>query len=52
MKAFLFRFRTGARGRRLYPEALGGNADGKPIRVLFTDVAVRVTGSDKWMKAE
>jgi hypothetical protein len=29
-----------------------GNADGKPIRVFFTDVAVKVTGSDKWMMAQ
>jgi hypothetical protein len=29
-----------------------GNADGKPIRVFFSDVAVKVTGSDKWMKAQ
>ena len=29
-----------------------GNADGKLIRVFFTDVSVKVTGSDTWMKAE
>lgn len=29
-----------------------GNADGKPIRVFFSDVSVKVTGSDTWMKAE
>jgi len=29
-----------------------GNANGKPIRVFFSDVSVRVTGSDSWMKAE
>ena len=29
-----------------------GNADGKPIRVFFSDVSVRVTGSDTWLKAE
>jgi hypothetical protein len=29
-----------------------GFADGKPIRVFFSDVAVRVTGSDTWMKAQ
>jgi len=29
-----------------------GNADGKPIRVFFSDVAVKVMGSDTWMKAQ
>ena len=29
-----------------------GNADGKPIRVFFSDVAVKVTGSDTWMDAK
>ena len=29
-----------------------GFADGKPIRVWFSDVAVKVTGSDTWMKAQ
>ena len=29
-----------------------GNADGQPIRVWFSDVAVKVTGSDSWMKAQ
>jgi hypothetical protein len=29
-----------------------GFADGKPIRVWFSDVAVKVTGSDAWMKAQ
>ena len=29
-----------------------GNADGKPIRVWFSDVAVKVTGSDTGMKAQ
>jgi len=29
-----------------------GNADGKPIRVFFSDVAVKVTASDKWMKVQ
>jgi hypothetical protein len=29
-----------------------GYADGTPIRVFFTDVAVKVTGSDKWMTAQ
>jgi hypothetical protein len=29
-----------------------GYGDGKPIRIWFTDVAVKVTGSDTWMKAQ
>ena len=29
-----------------------GYADGKPIRVWFSDVSVKVTGSDTWMKAQ
>lgn len=29
-----------------------GFGDGKPIRIFFTDVAVKVTGSDTWMKAQ
>ena len=28
-----------------------GSADGKPIRIWFSDVSVKVTGSDTWMKA-
>jgi len=29
-----------------------GYADGTPIRIWFSDVAVKVTGSDTWMKAQ
>lgn len=29
-----------------------GMADGMPIRIFFTDVAVKVTGSDAWMDAK
>ena len=29
-----------------------GSADGKPIRIFFTDVAVKLTGSEKWMNAQ
>jgi hypothetical protein len=29
-----------------------GTADGKPARVFLSDVAVKVTGSDGWMKAQ
>jgi hypothetical protein len=29
-----------------------GTADGKPMRLTFTNVAVKVTGSDKWVDAQ
>jgi hypothetical protein len=29
-----------------------GTADGKPLHVFFTNVAVKVTGSDKWLEAK
>ena len=29
-----------------------GTADGQPLRVFFSDVSVKLTGSDTWMKAE
>ena len=29
-----------------------GTADGKPLRIFFSDVAVKVTGSDAWMDAK
>ena len=29
-----------------------GKADGKPVRLWFTNVAVKVTGSDTWMEAK
>jgi len=29
-----------------------GTADGKPLHIFFTDVSVKLTGSDTWMKAE
>ncbi len=29
-----------------------GNADGKPLHIFMTDVAVKVTGSDAWMEAK
>ena len=29
-----------------------GFADGKPIRIFFSDVSVKVTGSDTWLKAQ
>jgi len=29
-----------------------GTADGKPLRIFLSDVSVKLTGSDTWMKAE
>jgi len=29
-----------------------GTADGKPVRIFFTDVAVKLTGSDSWVNAQ
>jgi hypothetical protein len=29
-----------------------GNADGKPLHLWITNVAVKLTGSDKWMPAQ
>jgi hypothetical protein len=29
-----------------------GTADGKPLHIFFSDVAVKLAGSDTWMKAE
>jgi hypothetical protein len=29
-----------------------GTADGKPLRVFFSDVSVKLTGSDTWLNAE
>ena len=29
-----------------------GTADGQPLRIFFTDVAVKLTGSDTWMNAQ
>jgi len=29
-----------------------GTADGKPLHIFISDLAVKVTGSDKWMKAQ
>lgn len=29
-----------------------GNADGKPLHISLTNVAVKVTGSDKWVEAQ
>ncbi len=29
-----------------------GSADGKPLHIFISDVAVKVTGSDTWMKAQ
>ena len=29
-----------------------GTADGKPARIFFSDVAVKLTGSDAWVDAK
>ena len=29
-----------------------GTADGKPARIFFSNVAVKLAGSDKWMDAQ
>jgi hypothetical protein len=29
-----------------------GTADGQPLRVLITDLAVKLAGSDKWVNAQ
>jgi hypothetical protein len=29
-----------------------GTADGKPVRVSFSNVSVKVTGSDSWVNAQ
>ena len=29
-----------------------GTADGKPLHIFLSDVAVKLTGSDRWIKAE
>ena len=29
-----------------------GTADGKPLHIFLSDVSVKLTGSDTWMKAE
>ena len=39
-------------GPLLFSTDRRGSADGKPIRIFFSDVSVKLTGSDKWMKAE
>jgi hypothetical protein len=49
-------FATWAGHKRAGPLLLAtdhrGTADGKPIRVFFSDVSVKLAGSGKWMKAE
>jgi hypothetical protein len=29
-----------------------GTADGKPVHLFFTDLAVKLTGSDSWISAQ
>jgi hypothetical protein len=39
-------------GPLLFSTEHRGTADGKPLHIFLTDVAVKLTGSDTWMKAE
>jgi hypothetical protein len=39
-------------GPLLFSTEHRGTADGKPLHIFFSDMAVKVTGSDTWMKAE
>jgi hypothetical protein len=39
-------------GRILFSTEHRGNADGKPLHLWITDVAVKTTGSDKWVAAQ
>ena len=39
-------------GPLLFSTEHRGTADGKPLHIFLTDVAVKVTGSDTWMKAQ
>jgi len=39
-------------GPLLFSTAHHGTADGKPLTITITNIAVRVAGSDKWMNAQ
>ena len=39
-------------GPLLFSTEHRGNADGKPLHIVISDVAVKVTGSETWMKAQ
>src|SRR5246500_765647 len=39
-------------GPLLFSTEHRGTADGKPLHIFLSDVAVKVTGSDKWMNAQ
>jgi hypothetical protein len=39
-------------GPLLIPTEIRGTAGGKPFHLVFSDVAVKLTGSDNWLKAE
>ncbi len=39
-------------GPLLFSTEHRGTADGKPLRLFFSDVSVKLTGSDTWMKAQ
>ena len=39
-------------GPRMISTEHRGTADGKPLHIFLSDVSVKLTGSDTWMKAE
>ena len=39
-------------GPLLFSTEHRGNADGKPLHIFITNVAVKLTGSDTWMDAK
>jgi hypothetical protein len=39
-------------GPLLFPTEHRGTIDGKPLHLFFSDVSVKLTGSDTWVKAE
>jgi len=39
-------------GPLLFSTEHRGTIDGKPLHLFFSDVSVKLTGSDKWVKAE
>jgi hypothetical protein len=39
-------------GPLLFSTEHRGTVDGKPLHLFFSDVSVKLTGSDTWVKAE
>jgi hypothetical protein len=39
-------------GPLLFSTDRRGTADGKPLRVFFSDVSVKLVGSDRWVNAQ